>query len=30
MRFMVLVKANKETKELIEPDFKEQEKRLRR
>ncbi len=30
MRFMVLVKANKETKELIEPEFKEQEKRLRR
>jgi len=38
MRFMVLVKANKETKELFEPDdfgdalkpeFKEQEKRLR-
>jgi len=27
---MVLVKANKETKELIEPEFKEQEKRLRR
>jgi len=26
---MVLVKANKETKELIEPEFKEQEKRLR-
>ena len=30
MRFMVLVKANKETKELIEPEFKEQEKGLRR